>query len=72
MSAHEIAYILRIYCQAECASNEFYAIVDKHIGNHILGASAGEVAILDPSLIYPILKTFYDSGRARTKLFIKM
>lgn len=27
---------------------------------------------IEPQLIYPILKCFYDSGRARAKLFIKM
>lgn len=61
---------MRIFTQAECASAEFYAIFDKYIGNHLLGTSA--VAVIEPSLIYPILKSFYDSGKARAKLFIKM
>jgi hypothetical protein len=71
LSQYEIAFILKIMTQAECASAQFYAMIDKYIGNHLLGQT-GDVSPIDPTLIYPILKSFYDSGKARAKLFIKM
>lgn len=45
-------------------SSEFYAIIDKYIGKNY--------NIIEPAYIFSILKSFYDSGHARPKLFIKL
>lgn len=59
--------MVRIFSQAECASPEFYAMMDRHIGLHL-----SEGKNLDATLLFPLLKSFYDSGHARPKLFIKL
>ena len=41
--------------------------MDRHIGLHL-----SEGKNLEPSLLYPMLKSFYDSGHSRPKLFIKL
>ena len=41
--------------------------MDKHIGLHL-----SEGKNLEPTLLFPLLKSFYDSGHARPKLFIKL
>ena len=35
LAPQEIVYLVRIFSQAESASPEFYAIMDKHIGLHL-------------------------------------
>jgi hypothetical protein len=67
LAPQEIVYLVRIFSQAESASPEFYAIMDKHIGLHLSGGKN-----LEPTLLFPLLKSFYDSGHARPKLFIKL
>jgi hypothetical protein len=68
MAAAELVFVLRMFASAECASPEFYAYIDRHIGLHFSGAEGA----VEPQLLFPILKSFYDSGHARSKLFIKM
>jgi len=67
LSVGEIIFLVKIFSQAECASADFYAIMDKYIGLHL-----SEGAHIDPTYIYCLLKSFYDSGHARPKLFIKL
>lgn len=67
LSVGEIIFLVKIFSQAECASAEFYAIMDKYIGLHL-----SEGVHIDPAYIYCLLKSFYDSGHARPKLFIKL
>eukprot|EP00347_Sterkiella_histriomuscorum_P016878 403351500 len=64
-SSTDIAYIVKCYSMTKNSGTaEFYAALDKFIGNHL--------DYVDPQDIYPILKSFYDSGFARNKLFIKL
>ena len=63
-SSTDIAHLVRLFAQAETASPEFYGLMDKYIGSNL--------ADVEPRYIYPILKSFYDSGHARPKLFIKL
>jgi hypothetical protein len=67
LAVSEIIFLVKIFSQAESASAEFYAIMDKYIGLHL---SEGQQ--IDPSYIFCLLKSFFDSGHARTKLFIKL
>ena len=67
LGVNEIVFLVKIFSQGECASQEFYAIMDKHIGLHL-----SEGRQIDPSYLYVLLKSFYDTGFARPKLFIKL
>lgn len=69
----EIVYILRMFTQADCASAEFYARLDKFIGIYLSsdGSLSGHGGF-EPEHIFAVLKCFYDSGNARPKLFIKL
>lgn len=60
----DVAYIVKSYSVSKVGTSEFYASLDKFIGNHL--------DYIKPKDIYPILKSFYDSGSARSKLFIKL
>jgi hypothetical protein len=57
-----------MFSQSESGSPEFYGMMDKHIG---LRFSSGK-HFDPPTLIFALLKSFYDSGYARPKLFIKL
>ena len=67
LAVSEIIFLVKIFSQAESASAEFYAIMDKHIGLHL-----SEGSQIDPSYIFCLLKSFFDSGYARAKLFVKL
>jgi oligoendopeptidase F len=67
LDPYSIVLLVRLFSQAESASAEFYAIMDKQIGLHM-----SEGKNIEPKYLFVILKSFYDSGHARPKLFIKL
>jgi hypothetical protein len=55
---------LRIFSVSEVGSEELYSIFDRYIGKNF--------DFIESKYIFSILKSFYESGKARPKLFIKL
>ncbi|CDW87178.1 UNKNOWN [Stylonychia lemnae] len=64
LTSFDIAYLVKVISDAKAGSAEFYAAMDKYIGNHMNSIEAEN--------LFPILRAFYDSGKARNKIFIKL
>ena len=63
-SPEEVTYLIRVMAQSGTASSEYYRMMDKFIGLNL--------TTIEPKFLFSVLKSFFDSGFARQKLFIKL